>query len=69
VPYPALNPFIFFSVAGNTSAGTIGFSSSLTTSQKECVAEDIVEGEEEKGLIVAGIGKSCEAIGVDRATL
>ncbi len=40
----------------------------MTTSQKECIAEDIVEGEEEKGLIVAGIGKGCEAIGVDRAT-
>ena len=28
---------------------------------------DIVEDEEEKGLIVVGIGKGCEAIGVDRA--
>jgi hypothetical protein len=38
----------------------------LTTSQKECVA-DIVDGEEEKCLIVVGIGKGREAIGVNRA--
>ena len=37
----------------------------MTTSQNECVA-DIVEGEEEKRLIVVGNGEGGEVIGVNR---